>query len=112
MCPESKTFDTSNSYRYRRDVKDMDDNEENCFNDKDPSDKNKPLYNLRVVIQNKVFDTKTHPSKVIAPLQEKCIATPLEKVISNFNSAHEKVIRTPLEKSCRHRYTLRLQYFE
>lgn len=96
-----KTFDTSN--RFRRDARDLDENEENYFNEEDPSDMNKPLYNSPLVVQNKVLDTKPPPNKVIN--SEKVMTTPLEKVmapgekvITSINTALDKVITTPLDK--------------
>ena len=97
-----KNFDTSN--RFRRDARDLDENEENYFNDEDPSDLNKPLYNSPLVVQNKVLDTKPPPNKVIN--SEKVMTTPLEKVITpsdkvipTINSTTlDKVITTPLDK--------------
>jgi len=97
-----KNFD--NSARFRRDARDLDENEENYFNDEDPSDMNKPLYNSPLVVQNKVLDTKPPPNKVIN--SEKVMTTPLEKVITpgsdkvitNISSTLDKVITTPLDK--------------
>jgi len=110
-----KAFDSSG--RFRRDPRDLDENEENYFNDDSdtPADINKALYNSPVVVQNKVLDTKPPPNKVInsdivispssphdkvtsSPL-DKIISTPLEKVMSS--STLDKVISnsSPLDKA-------------
>ena len=55
--------------RFRRDPRDLDEDEENYFNsDDDLPEKDissKPLYNLPVVVQSKVLDSKPPPNKVI-----------------------------------------------
>lgn len=96
-----KTFE--NSGRFRRDVRDLDENEENYFNDEEPAaDLNKPLYNSPLVVQNKVLDTKPPPNKVIN--SEKVMTTPLENVISpSMNSTtpaidNKMITTTPLDK--------------
>ena len=84
--------------RFRRDARDLDENEENYFNDEESSDKQ--AYNSSpLVVQNKVIDTKPPPNKVIN--SEKHVTTPLEKVISPLEKVEttEKAIpTTPLEK--------------
>ena len=84
--------------RFRRDARDLDENEENYFNDEDPVEAaNKPLYNSPLVVQNKIIDTKPPPNKVISS-EKPILTSPLDKVLPSV--ADKSVNKgTSLEKA-------------
>ena len=94
-------FDSSN--RFRRDPRDLDENEENYFRDDDeptppatPTPEiNKALYNSPLVVQNRVLDTKPPPNKVITSSPTITGSTP-DKVVNSLVNSSPLVSSSPL----------------
>eukprot|EP00116_Pleurobrachia_bachei_P005384 sb/3465646/ len=94
-------FDTNN--RFRRDPRELDENEENYFKDDDEPtppatptapEINKALYNSPLVVQNRVLDTKPPPNKVIT--SSPTITSAVTPVITPEKTTSPSLVVTPM----------------